>query len=379
MALAARLPDRPSRTGVIGLLVLGTAAAFVVFWFIARGSTPYDFQTYRNAGHAVLNGRSPYVHLPLRSIGHGDDPFVYPLPAAWVYAPFALLPFHVASWLYAGLSIGAFMVGMWWIGVRSPLVFALVIGSSLVVRGLGLGTIDSLLFLGICGLVRFRDRPRVAALIYVGLIALKPLMLPLIVYVLVTGRRAAAVVAAIGTAILLAVSVAGGFSPRAYARLLSELSQREASASGSGIRQIMRISGWSLGSTTLLVTVIGAAVLAVTLVAGLRGRLDHRAVLAISIGVALAASPIVWSHYLAFLLVPLLMLRRQLLVAAVTFALSWLILPHSFPPRLTVPRVVGPADQRLLMALVPLAVIAIVLTATRRSPRSEAERTAALP
>jgi hypothetical protein len=341
------------------LLAGATAVAFVAFWAAARGSMPYDFRIYRAAGEAVTDGNSPYPHLPLHHYPAGTGPFVYLLPAAWMYAIFAAIPFHVALWINVALSIAAILTGIWLLGIRSPAVFVLVLCTSIVLRGMDLGTVNAVLFLGICALVRWRDRPRLTGVIYVLLVALKPLMLPLIVYVLVTGRRAAGLAALVSAGILGALSLAFGFSPAAYARMLAELSRLEAGHGSSLIHEITRTTHWSLGPTTLVVSAIGCVILLATLIAGLAGRLDHRLVLAISISVAILVSPIVWPHYFIFLLVPLLLVGRPTLVAAIACALSWAIAPDATPrihPQLLVPR----PDQRPLIALVPLAAAVVV-------------------
>ena len=95
------------------------------------------------------------------------------------FAPFALLGLATGALVFGALSVVAYLAGTWWLGVRSVAVFALVLTSSVVVASLGYGTIDAFLYLGICALVRFRHRPEVAAAVVVALIALKPLMLPL--------------------------------------------------------------------------------------------------------------------------------------------------------------------------------------------------------
>jgi alpha-1,2-mannosyltransferase len=353
------------------LLVATTCVAFVAFWAAARGSMPYDFRIYRNAGEAVTDGQSPYPHLPLHHYPAGTGPFVYLLPAAWLYAIFAPIPFHVALWMNAALSIAAILAGIWLLGIRRPAVFALVLGTSIVLRGMDLGTVNGLLFLGTCALARWRDRPRVTGVIYVLLVALKPLMLPLIVYVLVTGRRTAGLTILATAGVLGVLSLVSGFSPDAYVRMLGELSRLEAGHGASLIHEITRTTHWSLGPTTLGVSAIGFAVLLATLVAGLAGRLDHRAVLAVSISVAILVSPIVWPHYFIFLLVPLLLLGRPTLVAAVACAVSWAVAPDATPRihlRLLLPR----PDQRPLVALLPLialVVVAFVVLARRATPQ----------
>jgi hypothetical protein len=55
----------------------------------------YDFGILWQAGKAVLLGQDPY----------GVNGFFYPLPVAYFFAPFALLPRQVAFWVWVGLNL----------------------------------------------------------------------------------------------------------------------------------------------------------------------------------------------------------------------------------------------------------------------------------
>jgi hypothetical protein len=368
--LAAEQPRRTRAWRRTALLVIGSAVAWAGLWFALRGVVPYDFRIFRRAGAAVLHDRAPYPPLPLTAVGH-HHPFVYPLPAAWAFAPFALLGFATGALVFGALSVAAYLAGTWLLGVRSVAVFALVLTSSVVVASLGYGTIDAFLYLGICALVRFRHRPGLTGTVVVILIALKPLMLPLVVYVLATGRLRALVTVVAAGAIATAASVAGGFSVLGYVRLLQQLSTAEAPHSRGVIERIVVDTSLPLGLATAAVAGVAAVALLLTLVAGISGRLDHRIVLAVSVGSALIVSPIVWAHYAAFCWVPLLLLRRTTLVATAAWLGSWLI----FPAPLRRFRLPGPVDWRFdhaAEAAVPIAMIVIVVIATlgarRRSP-----------
>jgi hypothetical protein len=133
------------------------------------------------------------------------------------------------------------------------------------------------------------------------------------------------------------------------------------------VAHLVRTTGWSLGAATVVVSMSCGLLLLATLAAGIRGRLDHRVVLAVSVGSALLASPIVWSHYAAFCWAPLLLLQRATLVAAAGWLASWLLFPAPMR-QLWVP---GPLAGRWvhgLAALVPIAMMAAVVVATSRPP-----------
>jgi hypothetical protein len=367
--------DRSRRTRAwrrAALLVTGTAVAWLGLWFVLRGVVPYDFRIFRRAGAAVLHDRAPYPPLPLTGSLRHHHPFVYPLPAAWAFAPFALLGLATGALVFGALSVAAYVAGTCLLGVRSIAVFALVLTSSVVVASLGYGTIDAFLYLGICALVRFRHRPEVTATVVVVLIALKPLMLPLVVYVLATGRLRALVAMLAGGAVVVAVSVAYGFSVGGYVRLLQQLSTVEAPRSRGVIERVVVDASLPLGLATAAVSVVGAVALVAALIAGLTGRVDHRVVLAVSVGSALIVSPIVWSHYAAFCWAPLLLLRRTTVVAAAAWLASWLIFPVPVR-RFRLPDPTAWQFNHAAQAAVPVAMIVVVLVAVglgarRRTP-----------
>jgi hypothetical protein len=362
--------DTPRRTRAwrrTVLLVAGSAVASIALWFALRGVVPYDFRIFRNAGAAVLHDRAPYPRLPLTAVRH-HHPFVDPLPAAWAFAPFALLGLATGALVFGALSVAAYLAGTWLLGVRRVIVFALVLTSSVVVASIGYGTIDAFLYLGICALVRFRQRPEVTAIVMVVLIALKPLMLPLVVYVLATGRVRALLTMLVAGGVVTAASLAAGFSVVGYLRLLQQLSTAEAPLSRGVIERIVVDTALPLGLATAAVAAVVGLTLLLVLAAALRGRVDHRVVLAVSVGSALIVSPIVWSHYAVFCWAPLLLLRRTTLVAAAVWLVSWLIFP--VPVRRF--RLPGPVEWRFdhaAEAAAPLAMIVIVVIATAAARR----------
>src|SRR6266568_8019664 len=75
------------------LVCLGLFAHFLV-----GSAALFDFHTFWQSGRDVLRGHSPYpTHLPSAATRTSFRPFVYPVPAAYVMAPFALLPVAVAQ------------------------------------------------------------------------------------------------------------------------------------------------------------------------------------------------------------------------------------------------------------------------------------------
>jgi hypothetical protein len=105
------------RRQLIALLVGAVAAVLAQAMFVW---TPYatDYHYWGAAGAAVLLGENPY-----QVIGNGrpinlDGPFAYPLPAALVAIPFAVLPHALGRALFVGLGFalaayGCLVVAPW--------------------------------------------------------------------------------------------------------------------------------------------------------------------------------------------------------------------------------------------------------------------------
>jgi alpha-1,2-mannosyltransferase len=103
--------NRPSRsmTGWHGLLVLlgiGVAGAFLLGY--PREYLGTDFDVYRGAGAAVLNGDSLYDFASSLKL-----PFTYPPIAALVFGPLALLPAGVAAGVWTLISVLAMEALIW--------------------------------------------------------------------------------------------------------------------------------------------------------------------------------------------------------------------------------------------------------------------------
>ena len=115
------------------------------------------------------------------------------------------------------------------VGVRDWRCYALAFCSLATLQSVVMGTFTPLLLVGAALAWRYRDRRYVAASALAALIVVKLFLAPLVVWLWVTGRRAAAVpavaIAAATTAIAWAVIGFHGFT--SYPHLLSAVSQIE--------------------------------------------------------------------------------------------------------------------------------------------------------
>ena len=95
---------------VAGVVLVGVALSGLGWWS-AKGLTGYrlDLDVYRIGASVWLDGGPLYGELPaLRGGGH--LPFTYPPIAAVLLAPFALVPFGVASAAMVVLTVAALRI-----------------------------------------------------------------------------------------------------------------------------------------------------------------------------------------------------------------------------------------------------------------------------
>jgi hypothetical protein len=280
-----------------------------------------DFRVFRDAASAVLADRSPYPAPHSWAVRH-NAAFVYPLPAAWAFTPFALLPFATSADAYLALSILAVVAGLWLLRVTDPLVHGFVLLSSSCLHGLQLGTVNAFLFLALAAMWRFRRRAGALGAAAGAAIALKLFLAPMLVYVATRSWRGLGIAAAVPAA-LLAASLLGGFHLLGYLGLLEALSRQESLRSMS-LAATLKLLEVSRGVAWDVAVGVSAALLAIA-VAGHRKGADERLVFATCVVAALAATPIAWNHYAVLLFVPTMLVARRRLAVGAVFAASELI------------------------------------------------------
>ena len=278
-------------------LLIGTTAAAV-----HEGTVAFDFEhAFLPAARAVIHGQNPYVAPTSRAL-HDGTAFVYPPVAAFLFAPFAVLSPLTAGLLVSGLCLICAFLTLAVLGVRDWRCYGVLGMWAPVFSSVHVGAISTLLALLIAIAWRWRRSPWVAG-VAVGLaLALKLFLWPLVLWLCAVRYWRTAAVAAASTLLFVAVPWAAiGFAGLAsYPHMLSELSSVEASEGYTVAAAVDKLGlSWQLGQVIGLVAafVCGAAMLA----AGRAGRV--RTALTLAIGVALLASPIVWMHYFALLVV----------------------------------------------------------------------------
>jgi alpha-1,2-mannosyltransferase len=299
-----------------GLLLFGTALPYVTVLLIAAHrhggfGLGFDLHVFWEAARAVGHGTSPYdpaaaAHARQLAQAHPGAPVgsnhlaVYP-PALYV----ALIPLGWLPWAVAG------MVGMLALavtpglalrvmGVRDWRCYCLMYASAPILTSIFLGAISSALMLGFAIVWRGRGVVLAGAATIAAKLFLWPLAL---VVAAVDGVRRATLMVACAVGIIAASWAVIAFADiQRYPTILSDLSEAEAhnSFSATGFAS-------ALGASPAVGTYAGLLLgLAVAGLAFRRGRLgDRDAAFTLALVAAFLASPIVWSHYLVLLFLPL--------------------------------------------------------------------------
>jgi hypothetical protein len=301
---------------VVSAVVL---ACLNVRWGYHNGALGFDFLgTLWEPAGAILDGESPYPP-PLKSAVDVGNPAYYPPLLMLLVTPLTYLPWLLGAILWTGLLIAALLATLYVLGVRDKRCYALAVISAPVVNGVMWGNATLLLVLLVALAWRWRAHPwRSGILIGLG-IAIKLFLWPLLFWQLGTRRyRAAATttaLAAIGVLVPWAVIGFDGFL--AYPDLL-RVAQEVYAVHGQSTATILGALGLETEPATRGGLAAGLAVGVLAFVVGRRGH--DEASVSLGILAALAASPVVWEHYFAFLLIPIAIARPR-------FSALWMTLP----------------------------------------------------
>jgi hypothetical protein len=268
----------------------------------------YDFdRAYVPAGHLVLHGSSPYGPATRAALG-SQTAFVYPPIGAFLAAPFAALPVHVADLLVTLLAAFAVPAILALLGVRDWRC----LGASLLwmptISAIHLGTVTVALVLGVALAWRWRDHAVRAGLVLGLVVAVKLFLWPLVVWLAITRRFRAAGVAIGSTAVLFLVPwiPLEGAGLGSYPHRLSLLSSLEARRGFSPAALLAQLGlGWGAAQA------VGYAFGVALLVLAYRRRSSETAALGLVCAASLLLTPILWPNYLLIMLVPLALFRPR--------------------------------------------------------------------
>jgi Glycosyltransferase family 87 len=321
-ALAPRL-WRPTRFALIlwgCFLGPAIATVIVVKAQIASGAYGFDFKaTVYDPGRAILEGRSPYPDAALGALV-GRPTFVYPPLLLWVDVPVAMLPYAAAQVVWRVIEAAGVAWALWLVGVRDPRCYAIGLLSVPIVSGLVLGNVMVLFVLGIALAWRYRDHAWAGGAAVGLLVAIKLILWPLFVWLLVTRRfKSAAIGAAAGLgSVLVSWALIGFQGLMDYPELLRIVADKTAGPRAYSVAQLAQaLTSIPEPAAQMVQRAGGLALIALALVVA-RGRDGDRRSFSAVIVAALVISPVVWMHYFGLLLVPIALMRTR-------FGAIWLI------------------------------------------------------
>ena len=186
----APLLSAPSRSGLglaasrlfLGVLPLALLVLLVVARYLTGKRLGFDYKPLWEASRHVLDGASPYPRPEAWAL-HDEQQFVYPPLAAFLFAPLAAFPFAVAAPLLAVVELAATGLTLRVLGVRDWRCYGVVLLWYPVLQNFLLGSITSVLALGLAVAWRYRDSRSIAPVALAALIAAKIFLWPLLVWV----------------------------------------------------------------------------------------------------------------------------------------------------------------------------------------------------
>ena len=305
--------NRRSAGAIDALCTLPPVLLTAMFVYIALHSSAIGLADFRHelwpAAHRLLNGASLYG----RDWQHISQAVAFPYPptTAVAFLPLALLPRTAAGMLYLVVNLAAIPATLAVLRVRDRRLYGVVLLWAPVVAGWQSGNLSLLLGLGIACLWRERDRPVVAGVLVAAMISLKPFIWPLGLWLLLTRRWSAARCAAVFALLfnLVAWALVGFSQIDAYRRLTASVAHAMYRHSYTILNLGLHLG---LGQAVAYALAITAAMATAALCVVVALRRDERSVLALCIALAMLATPVVWSHYFALMLIPLALTHPRL-------------------------------------------------------------------
>jgi hypothetical protein len=307
-----------------------------------------------------------FFYPQARVLIHGGTPATaYPPLTTLFYAPFALLPAAAADVVITVTMILCAGATLLVLGVRDWRCYGASALWAPVYSAVQTGNLSLVLALAVAALWRCRSRAPAAGTLVALMVASKLFLWPLAGWLLATRRwRAAAIMVAIGVAASAAAWAVTGLDAVRHFPALVRGNVVDNGSKPYTIVTVLQDLGGSAAVGYAVCWIAGAALLVAAWRAAMRGR--EAASLALFIGAALILSPIVWSHYLALLLVPVALTRPR-------FSALWLA-----PLPLWICPPVDPAlPQKLLLLGVGAAIVAFCARDSGGAPGERAAGVAA--
>jgi len=257
-----------------------------------------DFETsVWKPGRALLGGDSPLRH---RSPEGTDVGSVYPPIATVVTLPFSLPPYQLARLLWLATLAGGLFLSLRMCGLHDWRCYAAAGACPPVVAGLLYANVSLLLVLPVALAWRWRDRAWLVGPVLGLVIAAKVFLWPLAIWLAIT-RRNRAFVLMLGSAAVLTIvgwAIVGFDQMSAYSEMLRQHAEAN-DRDGVSVAALAEQVGVPWNEFAALVAGFGALAVA------FRNRRNQLGAFAWAVTAALLASPMVWWHYYALLLVPI--------------------------------------------------------------------------
>jgi alpha-1,2-mannosyltransferase len=310
--------------GVIPVLVLVLEVSVVVG--NAHSTIAVDFHdAYYVAGYRLLHGGDPYAWTG--SEIRGGVAFVYPAFSALLFAPFALLARGAAGVLFTLVCVALTPLTLWVLRVRDWRIYGVTM-LWLPVFSAWETANETIMLVFIAALVwRYRANPIVAGMLTAVAISLKPFMWPLALWLLVTRRwRASGYGLAAGLLINLVAWWLVGFDKIGVYLRDSGIDTRSAWRAGYTVVAAFGHLGFGRPVGEAMTVVASVVLVGAVSYAGFVKQRERQA-LTLAITLMLVASPLVWVHYFALLLIPMALERPRLTWLWALPLLMWLCPP----------------------------------------------------
>jgi hypothetical protein len=269
-----------------------------------------DFgQEFWPAASRVVHGLDPY-NISWQRVKIGIA-FPYPAFTALFFVPFALIPHGLSDDLWTGLAVLSLVSSLRLLDVRDWRLYGLVFLFAPVLDAWRSANLTLMLCLGIALMWRHRERPFVTGLTAALLISLKPFVWPIALWLLATRRYLAA---AYALGCVLTINAAA-FGLLGFGAIHGYLHVSQLVTSGEyRVGYTLVALGLHAGVAAPVAT--GIAITAAIVVALLTFQYGQRGCdepsMTFSVALILLATPVLWNHYFALLLVPLAVARRRL-------------------------------------------------------------------
>jgi Glycosyltransferase family 87 len=284
-------------------------------WALAGRWVPPDGGVFIEAGGKILDGKSPY--LDVQGLGETLG-YVYPPILAIAISPLSLLPTgQDAAMVWSVVLVACIGAALWLLGVRDWRCYVVGLFWPFTRDSLEYGAIGPVLLVLVAAMWRFRDRPWIAGLALGAAVSAKLLLWPLVLWLVITRRTRAAAFSVVFTIgfVFIPWAAIGFAGLTQYPSLLDQVAVRQEFRSFSFVAL-----AHSLGSTPKFAEVtavlVGALLLALFVTPGRdRSRMSFdrdRQSLTLALAASLVLTPVVWSHYLVLLLVPVALARPRL-------------------------------------------------------------------